>query len=64
MMQTQRLYLISISNQMVESISDVPTKLEEEPEQETLLVAPGEMEVKLTSLDIRLKASLEDRQKY
>jgi hypothetical protein len=35
-----------------------------EPEKESLKVAPGEMEVKLTSLDVKLKASLEDRDKY
>ena len=33
---------------MVESKPDIPTTEEEEPELETLLVAPGEMEVKLT----------------
>ena len=46
---------------MVEANSDVLKNVEQEPELETLLVAPGEMEVKLTSLDIKLKASLEDR---
>jgi hypothetical protein len=60
-MNFQSLYLISISNQMVEANSDVLRNVEQEPELETLLVAPGEMEVKLTSLDIKLKASLEDR---
>lgn len=46
---------------MVESKTDTKHISEEEPELETLLVAPGEMEVKLTSLDIKLKTSLEDR---
>lgn len=46
---------------MVESKSDTKPINEEEPELETLLVSPGEMEVKLTSLDIKLKASIEDR---
>jgi hypothetical protein len=46
---------------MVESKLDIPSTQEGEPELETLAVAPGEIEVKLTSLDIKLKASLEDR---
>ena len=38
--------------------------LQEETKAELITCAPGEAEVKLTSIDLKLKGTLEDRQKY
>lgn len=51
---------------MVEAGKDIEDQEEQEEVKAAELIkcAPGEAEVKLTSIDLKLKGTLEDRQKY